>query len=182
MLGNLMKEIDFVIQQMDSLDERDGRRRLIHDKFRHAAMQLPNLWESNEDVLNYLIHPQSIHLKYAIKAPKNLTYLTIDRNDSPQNYAEGRARSRDSRTDAGSAPRSAVNVPSYDTMEQVLVHLSRDWSRRGEKVRKNLYDDGFLSTLSTLIDDPVGRRVLVPGAGLGRLAAELAVKGFRYES
>ena len=76
-------------------------------------------------------------------------------------------------------------LASYDSMEQLIVHLSRDWGKGGETVRKNLYKNGILQSLQDYkrllpISKSTTPRVLVPGAGLGRLAVEISLAGFRY--
>ena len=55
---------------------------------------------------------------------------------------------------------------SYDSMGQVLAHLVRDWADEGHAIRASLYDWCRQRTAGR-------RRILVPGAGLGRLAWEL---------
>ena len=95
---------------------------------------------------------------------------------------------------------------SYNSLDQILIHLSRyatsasssipcsisscicrDWSEAGVGVREKLYHQGVLSVIREVFppnarDDStrVLPHVLVPGAGLGRLAVEIACMGFRY--
>lgn len=57
---------------------------------------------------------------------------------------------------------------SYDDPHQVVAHIVRDWTVEGRNIRRQLYD-----WCLSKIDSP-GRRILVPGAGMGRLAWELA--------
>jgi len=73
---------------------------------------------------------------------------------------------------------------SYDSALQILAHLVRDWSSWGAPVRANLYDwcrtalREHTTDTATISQDggPNKLSVLVPGAGLGRLAWELAVR------
>ena len=75
---------------------------------------------------------------------------------------------------------------SYDALPQVLIHLARDWGEYGVGIRNKLYIDGIIHEL--MAELPLGDsdghssdlRVLVPGAGLGRLAVEIAARGYRY--
>ncbi|KAF8248344.1 N2227-domain-containing protein [Wilcoxina mikolae CBS 423.85] len=63
---------------------------------------------------------------------------------------------------------------------QALKHFVRDWSVDGVHERDATFPQ-ILHTLDTLFPkspERGGVRVLVPGAGLGRLAYELAAKGF----
>ncbi|GKY99129.1 hypothetical protein MPSEU_000868400 [Mayamaea pseudoterrestris] len=77
----------------------------------------------------------------------------------------------------------------YDAGTQIVAHLVRDWSSHGQVIRRNLYDwcvdqlpvqqgngndnDGNMNSSNT--KTPLS--ILVPGAGLGRLAYELAKRG-----
>lgn len=93
-------------------------------------------------------------------------------------------------TFAGGSTNTSGGV-SYDSMDQLLAHLSRDWSERGLETRKWLYDEGILPALQSAV--PLDRnsqgltvvnskRILVPGAAMGRLAVELAALGYRLMS
>ena len=83
----------------------------------------------------------------------------------------------------GGQDQSAISS-SYDSLPQVLIHLARDWGQYGVDIRNKLYIDGILYELMKEL--PIGDghnsdlKVLVPGAGLGRLAVEIAAKGYRY--
>lgn len=96
--------------------------------------------------------------------------------------------------------KAAREVSSYDSLKHILVHLARDWGDHGAETRRLLYSDGILPLARKHIQSIVessGRteagasesvlvaesspKVLVPGAGLGRLAVELSVAGFRYD-
>jgi carnosine N-methyltransferase len=59
---------------------------------------------------------------------------------------------------------------------QALKHFVRDWSSAGHHERSTF--PPILTTMKTLFPDATAKRVLVPGAGLGRLAYELAAQGF----
>jgi carnosine N-methyltransferase len=77
---------------------------------------------------------------------------------------------------------------SYDSVEHIIVHMARDWSKQGAEIRERLYLRGavqsLLAHLSWDVDDDSGYgdtrapKVLVPGAGVGRLALEIASRGF----
>jgi carnosine N-methyltransferase len=69
----------------------------------------------------------------------------------------------------------------YESVEQLLVHLNRDWGPDGIHVRQKLYQDSIIHALLLHSGDANGRNlsVLVPGAGLGRLGLEIASLGYR---
>ena len=146
-----------------------------------------------------------------------------------------------------------LSPPSYDSLEQILVHLCRDWSSQGIIIRERLYMNGIVKKLeeympvvefnyasslrknhknasisgddkddimccnecnvknkvnkkkcctrkennttgnskccssitikkSNYLRNSLGIRVLLPGAGLGRLASEIAVRGYDVEA
>jgi len=80
-------------------------------------------------------------------------------------------------------PHRAMKEPlessAYDSASQVMAHITRDWTNLGRLVRQHIYDwcrDHVASRLA------VGDSILVPGAGLGRLAFDLACDGYSVEA
>lgn len=55
-----------------------------------------------------------------------------------------------------------------------LQHIVRDWSTEGESERLKLFDPIFKALRHEFPSGAAGKNVLVPGAGLGRLAHELS--------
>ena len=75
---------------------------------------------------------------------------------------------------------SILSSPSsYNSIAQLLTHIGRDWTEMGNNVRKNLYKDNIMQLLAKYVPKDMFASVLVPGAGLGRLAIELAVAGYK---
>jgi hypothetical protein len=70
-------------------------------------------------------------------------------------------------------------VSSYNSFHQLLIHLERDWGEGGKNVRRTTYAEGILPLLRKHLPLEGRPHVLVPGAGLGRLAVELAAMGYR---
>lgn len=71
-----------------------------------------------------------------------------------------------------------------DKVQSVFKLLMRDWSMLGETERKQCYEPIINEILKHFPDDTCDRsriKVLVPGAGLGRLAFEIASRGFICE-
>lgn len=75
----------------------------------------------------------------------------------------------------------------FQQVRSILLHIVRDWSRVGATEREECYQPLIESTrkeYERLCEsasgklEPASFRVLVPGAGLGRLAWELAREGF----
>jgi len=89
---------------------------------------------------------------------------------------------RKERRDASvySVPRYAVvGVEDHAKVREALKHFVRDWSEEGRRERSQ----GFgmvldaLQRLESEVDERRNKRVLVPGAGLGRLAWEISQLG-----
>ncbi|CAE7293538.1 CARNMT1 [Symbiodinium natans] len=68
---------------------------------------------------------------------------------------------------------------SYGSMASVFLHLMRDWSQKCEHVVQNQYVPAVRELKALL---PEGGQVLLPGAGLGRLALMMASEGFQVEA
>ncbi|KAF9562969.1 N2227-domain-containing protein [Agrocybe pediades] len=73
------------------------------------------------------------------------------------------------------APKDDVNSADLGRVRESLKHFVRDWSEEGEAERRRIFTP-ILDLLRTV--DPVGKTVLVPGCGLGRLAWEISQLGF----
>jgi len=72
----------------------------------------------------------------------------------------------------------ALPTSSYGSISSLMLHLLRDWSSSC-----NVVDSTYLPAINLLSELlPDGGQVLVPGAGLGRLALEIAGKGFQVEA
>lgn len=71
-----------------------------------------------------------------------------------------------------------------DKVQSVFKQLMRDWSSLGAAERKQCYDPIIDEIVLNYPEDSFDRtniQVLVPGAGLGRLAFEIASRGFRCQ-
>ncbi|KAG7359187.1 N2227-like protein [Nitzschia inconspicua] len=72
---------------------------------------------------------------------------------------------------------------SYDSAFQIFAHLVRDWTDEGRKIRRSLYAwccqqvDKHITT-----NEIQNARILVPGAGMGRLAYQLYQQGHHVEA
>lgn len=71
-----------------------------------------------------------------------------------------------------------------EKVQVILKQISRDWSLDGIQERQQCYQpiiDEIISHFSEQKVDPNNVKILVPGAGLGRLMYELAFKGYFCE-
>jgi len=80
-------------------------------------------------------------------------------------------------------PRARTSVDDMEKVQSTLKQFMRDWSGEGAAERRACYDPIFTELLRAYpdINSRNEVRVLVPGAGLGRLAFEIAKLGFNSE-
>jgi hypothetical protein len=74
---------------------------------------------------------------------------------------------------------------SYSSAKSVIAHITRDWTHLGDKIRQSYYGWLLREVLShpwNNTKDTKKGRILVPGAGLGRLAKEIASVGYSVEA
>ncbi|BGP46986.1 hypothetical protein JCM10450v2_002838 [Rhodotorula kratochvilovae] len=64
---------------------------------------------------------------------------------------------------------------------ETLKHFVRDWSEEGRSERDSLFPP-ILDALRGEFGEREGKKVLVPGCGLGRLAYETALQGFSVDA
>jgi N2227-like protein len=150
-LGQLMKNMDITVSHMDAVDIQTAKLKGIHNAFRNQAMKIPLLWEKNEILLRYLVAPQKMLITYAISHNQvNDLQQTVceDRDDSTDqpNKAsnEGEHETLESARKEKDRKDNKVPPPSYENLEQILVHLCRDWSPQGELIRRRLYTEGII--------------------------------------
>lgn len=150
-LGQLMKSMDFTVTLMDTVDIQTTKLKGIHDAFRNQAMKIPLRWEKNEILLRYLVAPQKMLITYAISHYQvNDLQQTVceDRDDStdqPNRVSnDGGHETLESTRKGKDRKDNKVPPPSYENLEQILVHLCRDWSPQGKLIRQRLYTEGVI--------------------------------------
>ncbi|KAL1745155.1 N2227-like protein-domain-containing protein [Schizophyllum fasciatum] len=106
-------------------------------------------------------------------------------------HSHAHSHDHGSHSHAGSAPTSAPGRKrrrykptefDMDKLRSTLKQLVRDWSEEGREERALAYEPMKAALIEHFADIPVEERrnfrVLVPGAGLGRLAYDVAKLGF----
>lgn len=101
----------------------------------------------------------------------NLQELGIP--ESPPHLPEGRKHPQDIRGYATSS--------DFDKARSTLRQLYRDWSAEGAQERAKCYDPVIADLLEESEHQGKKLKILVPGAGLGRLCFELCRRGFLIE-
>jgi carnosine N-methyltransferase len=158
LLTDIMIYVESVIEALENADERLGGKFVdVHADFGRQLLRIPEQWEQNKMVLEMLLRSNT-SFTYGICSVASI--LSDNNQHSDQ----------------------SVTVTSYgDDLQQLLVHLSRDWGNVGEHIRKKLYEEGVLKHLQMHSSYSTGKKLLVPGAGLGRLGYELASLGYEVE-
>ena len=87
----------------------------------------------------------------------------------------GQPHSQQYTTDAAAATEEQMSK-----VTSVLKSLARDWSAEGQEERDMCYRP-LLDSVQRYIPRSKGAKLSVPGAGVGRLALELAAKGFSVQ-
>ena len=110
------------------------------------------------------------------------TSATKDDDTPASNRAPPRSISTIFAAEAGTTTAAPTGDAAYSQARQILAHLARDWSTAGFSVRQTLYpwcqDQLHQYSYDDADNSNANRSVLVPGAGLGRLAWELAQDGW----
>lgn len=150
-LATTMRNMENVCNALDIVALELPHLKAAHNKWKEDIAMIPQYYEKNENIARILLSDQDFKLVLAVT---------------------------DERTTPGFS--SLSSPASYDSISQLLTHIGRDWTDMGLEVRESLYRRGVIDTLRAYMPRSDGGRVLVPGAGLGRLAAELAADGFRY--
>ena len=171
---------------------------LLSCKLEHKIAQSARLLEHNCDVLESLLKPFPV---IAISPQNNITTSSssnftfpLPSCDSNQNMTESLqrqilslARYIPPYTNSSHIVNEQFEEEPYDTATHVITHLSRDWTENGESIRQDTYDwivDQLFNYHTSFHDElkldtehdqlsPLSP-VLVPGAGMARLAFDIA--------
>ncbi|WFD34260.1 carnosine N-methyltransferase [Malassezia cuniculi] len=84
----------------------------------------------------------------------------------------------DEQEQAADSPNKSPAEGDQDRVRTVLRQIARDWSSEGYEERRSAYQP-LIDAVDARVSE--GGSVLVPGAGLGRLAFEFALKGYRAQ-
>lgn len=159
-LGTMMTMMDKIFSETDKVEEVFENFFDIHAEWKEVCQLLPYCHERNEFVAYDLLLKNVPNFVLGLLNQPSYSYFPLP---------------------------SEITTPStssYTSIHQLLIHLGRDWGGdSGEDIRKITYIDGILSALLThshhvtTAVDGADLTVLVPGAGMGRLAMEIAAAG-----
>mmetsp|Transcript_17914 Transcript_17914/g.52354 ORF Transcript_17914/g.52354 Transcript_17914/m.52354 type:complete len:486 (-) Transcript_17914:110-1567(-) len=179
-------------------------RAMVAERVARRLGQLPACWDTNVEALRDLLRPLAL-ISALLPEASTTSGLGEIHEEGGAGAADGAAcgygdtpgpvgvEACVGHGDAGPrmvvpgslAPNGTGSSSSYDSAIQVLVHAARDWSVEGARVRGGLMDPilAAVAASSDFSGEQSGSpTILVPGAGTGRLAFELARMGFRVEA
>jgi hypothetical protein len=151
-LRNQMEVVQSILTNMDQFDNTTRLLLDIHNDMRIFFRDIPPLWSINEILIQQLVDTHAPYI-YPISNSICRSYVASDS--------------------------SKPKISSYTSFHQLLIHLNRDWGNGGSEVRLLLYQEGIIGVLKNIINLKKSSSVLIPGAGLGRLAAMIASEGYR---
>lgn len=79
--------------------------------------------------------------------------------------------------------RNTATAPDLDKARSTIRQMYRDWSEEGQKERRSSYDPVIEAVEHHFADqdDRGAVKILIPGAGLGRLVFDLCMRGYTVE-
>merc|ERR1711971_301196 len=131
--------------------------------------------EHDEHVLKQLLG----NFTYVLALPDKPADVVRDDDDkNEENVSEGRSvlfqLSNPNIRDVNES-----ETHSYDSAAQIWAHLVRDWTVEGRQIRHIIYEWCYQQME---IYSFKAATVLVPGAGMGRLAYDLSRRGYHVEA
>lgn len=170
---HLIKVISaFAYYKRSSLNQNHRRRRdYLTLSQQHKAL-IPNYLEKVNKV-DTCIEENTILIRAIVKSAS----MFLDQNDPMTIDYSQQQQQQQQQSD-----KPPVSPMDLDKVKSTLKQFVRDWSKEGEVERKVTYDpiiEELNEIYSHLTPEQKGAvRVLVPGAGLGRLAFDIAKSGF----
>ncbi|KAH8827108.1 N2227-domain-containing protein [Flagelloscypha sp. PMI_526] len=170
-----------------SLSTNNRRRKDIYSLSRADQELISKLtYKSKLDQVDEAIQANANFLKNIVASPDifgpddELDDQGEGHSHSHDHDATGHSHSHDHGHSHSHGPRTSEF--NMDKLRSTLKQLVRDWSEEGASEREKCYEPLIHGLLSHFSDIPPAERrnfrVLVPGAGLGRLAFDIAKLGF----
>jgi SAM-dependent methyltransferase len=174
----------------------------LSTKVKHRIQRMSACLEHNEQVLTTLLGNFSFVMALPDKeivfsnekmysgnskdTQRNISRLASSSLSSmPYNALEqfpSRFHLMDSRGKRGrSTSVQELETHSYDSAFQIIAHLVRDWTVEGRLVRESIYNWCYQQVDKFAVKRR-GLSILVPGAGMGRLAYDLYQRGHHVEA
>jgi len=176
-------------ESKEELEERLHFQKVIN-AFRAYKKHSIAAIHKREEYLNRLpMEHQKLLRKHGYQETMDDLKLAVDRNNSIINHilkdVDGIFENVNHSNMTEEDPRVRPTPVDMDKIQSTLKQIARDWSSAGAEERSHCYLP-VLEELEAQYRDLDQRdrqavKVLVPGAGLGRLAWEIASKGFQCQ-
>ena len=156
-----------------------GDEWIFSDRLQHKIQRVSDCLDHNEEQLLRMMQPFPVVLTLpCTKQIENVNGAATNRNKNhrPEWSVSKTTRLFTTKQSFANNPLEATKSHAYDCGAQVVAHIVRDWTSLGEPVRASIYDwcvskiEQYFSWSSQTLP------ILVPGAGLGRLAYELSFR------
>jgi len=187
-------ETDEQLQARLEQEERDALGRIVHSILQYSEFAEWELtrWERNFSKLPEAHKALLAHIPKKCESARSCVHVNHcffkallssfdsgDANEPPPHLADATTAAEDwHRKQASPLP------PDMEKVNYVLKNLMRDWSADGAGEREQSYGRILSELKRVFADRPPSKgppRVLVPGAGLGRLCLEVASMGYIAE-
>ncbi|KAI8376960.1 N2227-like protein-domain-containing protein [Blakeslea trispora] len=162
----------FAYYKRYALNHNHRRRRDYHALPEHHKKLIPNYSEKLDNVDNRIEQNMNF-IRHIVKSAS----MFLDGQDPMMAVAQHQQQQQQQQVN-----KPPVTPMDMDKVKSTLKQFVRDWSIEGEQERKVTYDPIIQELNEIFKDVPIEKRgdvrVLVPGAGLGRLAFDIAKAGF----
>ena len=146
--------------------------------------------EEQQIVLERLLTNPGYHPTMALPETERLDSPSREKNDSSFSLLSSAAKTAQkmftrpppSSSWGGQSKRQSDDNAAYDSSFQIVAHLVRDWTTLGGKVRQSIYGWCVQQVEHHISCKTSAGSILVPGAGMGRLAFNLASLGYVVEA
>jgi N2227-like protein len=181
-LKGLSRSLEVCLQMEDSMGLHHS---FLSNSLRTKIQMLATLHPHNWDCVMKLLGIEIPTLFMLPDVPTVRIYnKTIEATNTTESFKKHPIQSdppsfirRDRLTWTSTTSDNTLSSSSYDSVQLMIAHLVRDWSSEGATIRTSLYD-----WCRQQINKQKQQLVLVPGAGLGRLAYDVSCDGHYVEA
>ena len=169
-LAGLSRSLEVCLQSENALGLSSN---FLSGALRTKISKLTKLHEHNLQILQSLLH------EFPVQKMLNEQAFTIDTDHDTTRATVNNQYQDHLCTPMLMHSRDYLHCPpnsSYDSLHQIMAHLVRDWTLEGESGRTSIYDWCRQQIKGK------AKSILVPGAGLGRLAWDLSQDGHEVEA
>jgi len=180
-------EIDTAMRYISVLEKHEPLKG-VSESVKSNLARVPECWSTNADFLSMLLDTTDLEITTSLCdiEPTQDEDWELEQEQHGHNDGHNEQETREEQSSSDGTPHH-LEFTSYETLFQLVLHVRRDWTEAGAGLREKLYG-GMVRELHrfskwTALRENEGEEeqraerrmsVLVPGAGLGRLALEIA--------